>query len=534
LQYDLLHFRCSAHRFILWLPAFPDGDGALHTYYAQIFHELASGAPTVYSHYYALRHLVQPYCLHYFVLIFFEQWCSPLKAEELFVSVILITTALGFRFMARRLGQHASLVSLFIVPMLLDWTLGAGFLNYCFAAGISFWCVGFWNMLRPGRSVLPLLGFVAMLLLLVLSHPMPLMILILLLGSDLALLLWGGRANLRYTLATLRWRVAALALSLLALLIPTSMAESSKVTSVWRDFFPHRSVLMHFIEARSLGYFAGSMPLALLYSMGLLLLIPATILLLQRDFRMHWRTRTLTAADRQLLIMSLFLLLTITLPRTVAGGSSFSERMWDTVWPLVFVTASAATLTSAQKRMLTIAGGLLIVLTGCLAVPRVYAFSLKHDALAHAVLPRDRQGLLIEPFSTTLGRPRSASYPIFFWSGMRAFTASHSVLFNSPWLDEKQIPVRSNGPSKFGEAHFTQFITDQPPYFTDAIIKRIPAALNVLHEVDFILYVAPNERPQDLPGQVAHILGPEASDWTCTPSDLYVLCVVSKSGPEKH
>ena len=520
--------------FVLWLPAFPDGDGALHTYYAQVFHELASGAPTVYSQFYAIRHLVQPYCLHYFVLIFFEQWCSPLKAEELFVSLILITTALGFRFMARRLGSHASYVSLFMVPLLLDWTLGAGFLNYCFAAGISFWCVGFWNMLRPRGSALPLLCFIAMLLLLVLSHPMPLMILILLLGCDLALVLWSGRADLKQTLAGLWWRVAAFTLSVLALLIPASMAESSKVTSVWRDFFPHRSVFVHFIEGRSLGYFAGDAPLVLLYSVGLLLLVPATIFLMKHGFGERWRTRTLSAADRQLLIMGLFLLLTLTLPRTVAGGSSFSERMWDTVWPLVFVTASAATLTLAQKRTLTIAGSLLIVVTAALAGPRLYALSLKHQALSRVVLPRDQQGLLLEPMDTILGRPLGTSYPVFFWSGMRAFTASHAVLFNSPWLDEKQIPVRSNGPTKFGEAHFTQFITDEPPYLTDAIIKREPAALGVLREVDFILYVAPNEQPRDLPGQVAHILGPDAADWSCKAGDVYVLCLPSASRLAKH
>ncbi len=510
--------------FILWLPAFPNGDGPLHSYYANTFGELASGH-TSYSQFYAIRHLVQPYCIHYFSLILFGRWFSLLKAEEIFVSIILVNAALAFRFMARGFGQQVAVVSLFMLPLLLNWSLSAGFLNFCLGMGLAFWAIGLWNRLPPDGSPAALLGFSGVLVLLVFTHPVPLLVLVLIAGCDLALLAWQRRTALKAALAEgLWWRALALGLSCLAVIVPLALAEKSKVVSVWRDFFPHRSVFLHLIEARSLGYFAAGSPLVWVYALGLLLLFPATVLLLQRDSRARWKAGTAIAADRQLLILTLFLLSTITMPRTVGGGANFSERMWDLGWPMLMAAAASLTLTVRAQRRLAIVGVALIVLTAVIAVPRLRTFSRNHAELSSIALPRDEKGLLLEPMSTT-EVTYGSSYPIYWWSGVRAFTASHAVLWNSPWLDQNQIPLRLHTPSVMPGAYIEPSRMEQPAYLTRSIASRNPDALRALHSVNFLLYVAPNEKTEALYGQMQRVLGIESGEWQCKAQNIYVLCL---------
>ncbi len=510
--------------FLLSLPVFPSGDGPLHAYYAHIFGQLTQG-PTTYSAYYAVRHLVQPYCLHYYAIIFFNHWVSLARAEEIFVVIVLVNTALGFRFMARSLGRHGALASLFIIPLLLSWTLGAGFLNFNLGLGLMFWAVGVWHGIG-GRSTAKSLGwFVLLLFLLVLAHPVPLMMLIYMTGCDLLLRLWQEHARGEgFGLLRHRVSMAVLGLTCAAFLVPVSIAEKSKITSVWRDAFPHRSVFLHFIEVKSLLYFWQPSAFVLVYLAAVFLMFPATVFFFWRGTRARLHSRIMTAADRQMLAMAVFLVLTITMPRTVGGAANFSERMWDLGWPVVLSAGAALAWTPAAAKRVFAMAVLLILWTGAIAVPRLEKLSQLQDQLAHVALPAEQPGLLLEPFSTTSGAPGS-SYPVFWWSGVRAFTASHAILLNSPWLNQVQIPVRMNPGAVMPGSYMQDFPVEQPASLTQHIAQRQPDALRALRQARFLFYSAPNEQGSDLEAQLMMVLGADASDWSCHAAEIDVVCL---------
>ena len=88
-------------------------------------------------------------------LLFPDRSCTLLwlcLADKLLVCLIFITTAFGFRYLARCLGPSGDLMSLFIIPLLLNWPLGMGFYNYCLAIGMALWALGFWYRAVQQRS----------------------------------------------------------------------------------------------------------------------------------------------------------------------------------------------------------------------------------------------------------------------------------------------------------------------------------------------------------------------------------------------
>ena len=136
---------------ILTLPLFPSLDGSLHLYYASVMGSLLSGSKT-YSSYYFIRHILPPYALHYYFLIAVAHFFGYVMADKLLVCLIFVTTAFGFRYLARFLGPSGDLMSLFIIPLLLNWPLGMGFYNYCLAIGMALWALGFWYRAVERRS----------------------------------------------------------------------------------------------------------------------------------------------------------------------------------------------------------------------------------------------------------------------------------------------------------------------------------------------------------------------------------------------
>lgn len=518
--------------FVLWLPAFPSGDGPLHAYYAHIYGVLAAGnKDSLYASYYSLRHIVQPYCLHYMFLTLAARWVSPLKGEEYFVAIILINTALGFRYMASRYGISAPFVSLFLLPLLLDWSLGAGFLNFCFGVGLLFWAIGIWNNFTSANSTRLLLAYACILLLLTLAHPVPLLVLLFLICGDTVLLAYLEHAQSgKWIPPILRKQYVAIVLTFVAILIPASIADKGKVTSVWRDAFPHRSVFMHFIEVHTLGFFAGGHGVIPIYSALLFLIIPMSIALLLPAASERWSQRKVLPADRQMLLMLLFLLGTLTMPRTVGGGANFSERMWDIVWPIILAAAAGASLKKSRQKLLFWTGTLFTVFAALVTAPRLHSLSETHALLSQVSLPTGHAGLLLEPFSTTSVADDS-SYPLFWWSGARAFEASNAILLNSPWLDQSQIPITAGGPNRLAGSYLRTSSMEQPAYLTRDIAAGYPPAIQALHNASFFLYATPNDTGAAMQ-EISTILKNDLSRWSCHVQHIATVCVRREISPQ--
>ena len=297
---------------VLLLPVFPSGDGPVHIYYSQILSRLAGHQPGVYGQVYFIRHLIQPYSLHYWWLIGVERFVSAAAAEKSFVASILVVNGLGFRFLARTLGRQAPAAPLLILPLLLSWALGSGFLNFCFAAGVLFFAYGFYLRYAGSGSTRMLAGYLAALCLLVLSHPVPLLLLLMLLLCETATLLWCARRQRPQGpgWSSLRSLGRCFVPAAVAFAFPIAIADKASVAdSLLRDLRPHMAQMRAISMGYRLSMFAGSEPAAIVFTALLVALAPTAVVLLVRSGGLRRLAEGRAAAADRLCLAALVILL---------------------------------------------------------------------------------------------------------------------------------------------------------------------------------------------------------------------------------
>ncbi len=543
--------------FTLWLPLFPTGDGPVHLYYADVLRSLLHHQPR-YAHDYAIRHLFAPYLVHYLALITLERWVTPAKAEELFICLILVVTAGGFRALARTLGKQAGLACVWMLPLLFSWSLSGGFLNCCFATGVMLWAFAVWVRLgepAPKRQTAARLGLFAVLLaLLLLSHPVPLMVLLLFTYADLGLRV-ARAASLRGILPQL----AALALTSCAFVAPVLTAQKGQAAAVLPGMGFHPEVLVEFITGMRLTMFAGLSAHSIhgwLNIAGRILLmapVPAVSLFFLLGRRAHWESgqqrepaagRTGLAwlperpAGRLLLISLVYLAATLVFPRALNHSYFFPERMWGIAWLLVLACGAAIKVSRRTQLWIGAGAAASLLIAGTSGLPGIAQIARVQARIAAAPLPQGR-GLLLEADAAGEERGLATSYPVYFWSGARAFQASGAILLNSPWLGLTILPVKdAPGPTASNallDRGLPSLYSENPVTLTELLASPANAheqALRrpFLERADFLLYIDPPP-PLSQHGlvsatkaQIRALLGSDGSAWRCEPRDVYAVC----------
>jgi hypothetical protein len=137
---------------VLWLPDFPTQDGPVHLYYANVIRQLLSGSP-LFSHFFGLRLPPPPYAVHYCVLLLLERVFAPVVAGKIVVCLAICLLATGLRYVASAVGPGGKYVSVWVMPLTLNWMLGMGFHNYLLSLGLGLWAMGFWVVAATRRSL---------------------------------------------------------------------------------------------------------------------------------------------------------------------------------------------------------------------------------------------------------------------------------------------------------------------------------------------------------------------------------------------
>ncbi len=175
---------------ILSLPVFPSQDGPAHLYYADVLSQLLFHAP-VFSSQYQITHLLPPYALQNYLLVLLLHWFSPVLAEKSIACLCVILTGYGFRYFANRLGPSGDGMALLASPFFLHVYLFLGFYNYCMAVGLAFWAMGTW-LQTGGSPWRRRIGFLCLVLLTTLTHPVPVLLILAFCGAA-----WGLNALTR-------------------------------------------------------------------------------------------------------------------------------------------------------------------------------------------------------------------------------------------------------------------------------------------------------------------------------------------------
>lgn len=519
--------------FLFSLPVFPTGDGPLHIYMANVFWSVATHTHSIYAHYYAIRHLLQPYSFHYYFLIGLEHFVSADMAEKFFVALILITMATGFRALARSFKIRSAAVSLWVFPLLLNWTLGGGMLNFSFAAGLMLWGLAFYYRLGDAFTGRVFAGFVVTLILLILSHPVPLMLLILMIAGDLFwLILVRGPAEKRRWARVPRWQAAALLLAAISFIFPLLIADKAQMESSVSDgIYFHTTWVRFIVTGLRLGLMYVNNPAGWLYLGLLTAMAPAAAwLLVSSGWWRRMRDGASAPADRLLISALLFLLLSCFFPEHMNGSALFADRMWILVWLLVATCAAAAPLSRRMQTGVAVAALGTTALALILALLCIRPAAIKQQQLADAPIPSGERGIFLQANSASRPFQNKSTYPINYWAGARGFFAHQDVMLNTPWLNLTIVPVKAvTGTSLMGNA-VPGGLIENPMEFSKSLSKHDLRSEHALDLADFILYsdpVAQHPRPV---AEMEQMLGSQKARWICSGRYFYAVCLKKTGG----
>lgn len=435
---------------VLTLPLFPSLDGSLHLYYASVMGSLLSGSKD-FASYYFIRHILPPYALHYYFLIAVAHFFGYVMADKLLVCLIFITTAFGFRYLARFLGPSGDLLSLFIIPLLLNWPLGMGFYNYCLAIGMALWSLGFWYRAVEQRSHRLWLAFLAVVILMMLTHPVPLVFIYVLVGVDVGWRLFQDFRRRGAGIASFKVRLKRSCPDLLYMLLSWAtigyifvFVDRHKVAANVLQKYDRKAELIKLLKLSTMAMFSGPSSIVIVYRLSLYAILLLSLFLACSAVRRQWTFRIYSPA-MAILFCTLALTIVIPiLPPVINGANYFSQRLVVFIWIGALVAASdfrgfnrsSETILATSVLIYSVA---VLVWANSMIRPVAAQISQMETAPIRATgLTGLTLSLPDAPVTTTL------NYVPYYWAGARYFRRSHSTLLNGGFLYEPYLPLGSN------------------------------------------------------------------------------------------
>jgi hypothetical protein len=440
--------------YIVWLlslPAFPTQDGPVHLYYTHVLRALFSHQPTVYVRFYTIKHLLPPYALYYYALLAFSKVTSLLLADRLIVCAYVVSFVFGFRYLARALGPAADTTTLLATLLLLNWSLGMGFVNFCLSLSFVFWALGLWLRFAGRAGLAARIAFVLLAILAMFTHPVPLLALLGLAALELALRLLAHRRSTRtlpplFAADLITLVASALTLGYVKLFTASHPLMQTAIAATPGSFASHllRNVLDYAAE-KGLAFLSGPGLELRLYRIVLLLAIVLPLALAFQQLRRNRARGLWCAADTTLILAILSILALPFLPHDLNASHFFADRLLLLVWLLPIFAASGYVFRNARARatiVLFVLAAQLLILTAANAKLRPFANAIA--AVANAPTPiasaPGELGLVLEDPRTTVFPPGLTFNP-FLWVAADVLRHDNAVLANTPWLDLAIIPL---------------------------------------------------------------------------------------------
>ncbi|MHB1796125.1 MAG: hypothetical protein ACYCPO_14270 [Acidobacteriaceae bacterium] len=443
----LLALYCA---WIFTLPLFPSLDGSLHLYYASVLGSLLSGSKD-FASYYFIRHVLPPYALHYYFLIAAAHFFGYLMADKLLVCLIFISTAFGFRYLARYLGPSGDVMSLCIIPLLLNWPLGMGFYNYCLAIGMALWALGFWYRAVQKRSHRLWLAFLSTVILMVLTHPVPLLLIYVLVGVDVG---WrfcqdmsrrgAWAASFKPVLRNFRSDVIYMLLSWTTIGYIFPFVDKQKAMTNVLGTYDRRAELIKLFKLSTIAMFSGSSPVVIAYRLSLYAILLFSLYLGCAAAKRQWATRTYSPATAFLVCTVILTIAVPILPPVINGANYFSQRLVVFVWIGALAAASGFRGFDRAKETILATGVVfysvaVLVLANSMIRPVAAQISeIETAPIRNTGLTGLTLSLPDAPVTTEL------NYVPYYWVGARYFRRSHSTLLNGGFLYEPYLPLGSH------------------------------------------------------------------------------------------
>jgi hypothetical protein len=528
---------------ILSLPLFPMQDGPVHLYLAQVLGDVVAHKPSVYAGFYSVPRLLTPYCLQYYLLIALTKFVSALSAEKLFVALIVVLECFGFRYLCMGIGPSGALYSLLIVGTVLNWPLMMGFQSYALAVALSCWALGLWLRLRRAtpHPWAYAAGFLACTCLVLLTHPLPYLIVLAVCSLDLLIM----RGTPHVSASGWKHQVIAFVIACLPLLFLWSFARTHRTTvAVSRTWSTER--LRYFVGLHGLSFFGGSALPVRLYQAAMVFIFLLGIVVAVRSLRRAGPLALFSNSSQSrssapfrspthiwLLATLLLGVLLLVLPDGFGGSRAVVLRLEPTLWIGALAAASGAPWPRRSIATALVALGVVSALLPLtIAAARITPLA-RRIASIHADPISDasgRRGLILTTRPEAEADFNSLLYVPYYWEGVSYFRRTHSVLLNTPWMDSTWLPVQPRHRTPAATGLLIQY--DHPPIDPDAIefywklrslmLQSPSLRQRILSQTDFVLFTDQDRTATQL--DLDAVLEPSQYSWSCQRHDWYVLC----------
>ena len=444
---------CALCGAVLAQPAFPSQDGPLHLYYARILGDLTTGSAT-WGGYFVRRPGFPPYMLHNLILLAAQAVVPPLVAEKILVVLCITALCFGFRYAVHALRPEATWSTLFIFPVALHKSLYMGFYNFSLGLGIMLFLCGVWlRNDRPFQARHAIL-FVAGVMLLAVTHPIPLILTLCFVALDLTI----GAAGKR---PPGKWRVSA--------------AVMSSLTLIYIGLYSYRTRTPDLPDLQLVVNHLGStldaiwpMRTALEQVIRIVVTIGAVAL---AAFVKQRRSGPRSAV---LLFSIACGLAYVVAPNNVNGADFFHERFAMSSFLFLLLYCAAIELQPRTAALLGISAGVFSLLLTADQIARLRPFAEQAAQLDSMRPARANERGIVLSARGAIGPPEFNFSPCLHISA-HYFRRAHAVLVNSCWL---HMPITAIRPRLYEPYHFLD-----PQFMTAYGIRHI----NRLPKVDFVV-----------------------------------------------
>jgi hypothetical protein len=417
---------------LLAAPAFPSQDGPVHLYYIDILRGLLTHTGP-YPASFQLKTLLTPYALQYYSMLALETVLPPLVSEKVLLCGYIFAFGLGFRYLVEAVSEERhNPWSLVGIPFCMNMLVYLGFVNYCFGVALTLWLAGLWIRGARGWTRGRVAALLAVFLLLLLAHPIPVAVFLLFAGLHYAVEAkqWLERGQkVQWLPAALLVAMAVMGAGWIGMFV--GGADNGPALPSHLSQFGIGAVLMGLIAQRAVS------PIRWIWywsALGLLAAVAAMVLVQspwKKDGR--WRPAAIALAGTGAICFALYAVV----PPQINDTWYFAERF--PIFGVLFMIAGAAALVPRWEWS-RLAGGLAVLVTlGVVGAQWVTVRRIAGEmrpAMEAPVAKAGAVGLVIGPFK---GYPAGLAFDPYMWAGVHYFRRSKAILANTPWMDQTHI-----------------------------------------------------------------------------------------------
>lgn len=458
----------------------------------------------------------------YYLIALLEMVLPPDKAEQILICIAILLQGFGYLALIRSLGHHRHVVAFLILPLLMSFPLGAGFVNFCLSLGIAYFALSVYFQIRQNPYIRLYVIFGFLTILIFLTHPIPLLILAIYISGDILLCHFTNREGPFWR--TYKSQLILLLIAMIAIGLASLWAKGEPFDYL-AQFHP-LYLLRGLYHLRFLLIVRGSFLLAHLYRAVIYFLWIIAVLINGHKLINHALAQSLDLGDRLFAISILFTVMIPLLPVSIGGGHFFAERMIDASWPLTLAPL-------AVGRPLPWKARTQMALLSAIMALSIYVWDCEFRPVAQAVavfknlpIPSETSGIFVAAQEDHQFTTSALTYPVVFYLGVHALLTRNIVLLNTPWLDQPIIPLeRRRGssilPPKIDSHDIRNYWDLLNAVREDPRIRNI-----VLTRSQFILYQAIGHQTTSPLSELMTFFGSNSlRDWKCQDSALYALCL---------